>query len=239
MPHGERTEKPVKSGGAALVSAAPNSVLLVYGAGSGLGKSTLACALVQWMESRGLSTRLFSEECATEHPAFRAYVRQVQTGNAGDAATLLKCCDRFIAELLNSSADVVVLDSLLPCWDWLYSAGASDEVVADFTDDLKALLSKLRPVLLLVEGDVDQALERAIEDRGIEWALDLAERRAGQRDRDSLQAYFQTLRAGTGRAMSRWNYPVVRVDTVVEGLESAVRRTSEELAKWLPSASSA
>lgn len=208
--------------------------MFVYGAGSGFGKSTLAGALTQQLASLGLSVSHFPEECAPELPAFRTYVQQVQLGNGDDAASLLESCSKFITELVSSAADVIVLDSLLPCWDWLYSAGADDSVVSAFTDDLNELLSKLRPTLVLVEGDLDQALARAVGDRGVDWALDMAEYRAGERDYTSLTRYFRALRSGTDQSMPYWNYSVVHINTVTYDLESSVHRITMELAECLP-----
>ena len=212
----------------------PKCALFVYGAGSGLGKSTLAGALVQQFESQGHEAFLFPEECALELPAFQTYVQRVQAGDSCDTTTLLECCTKFITDLTRGDADIIVLDSLLPCWDWLYSAGADDAAVFAFTDAINALLGALRPVLVLVEGDLDRALDRAIEDRGINWALDLAEHRIGRRDRESLSEYFRALRLGTNRAVSSWNYEVIRINTVDCDLESSVRLITAELAAFLP-----
>lgn len=212
----------------------PKCATFVYGAGSGLGKSTLAGALVQQFESQGHAVSLFSEECALELPAFQAYVRRVQTGNSCDTTTLLDCCTKFITDLIRSDADIIVLDSLLPCWDWLYSAGADDAVVLMFTDAMNELLSEVRPAFVLVEGNLDRALDRAIEDRGINWALDLAEHRVGRRDRESLSEYFHALRSGTNRLIPNWGHKIIRIDTVANDLESSVRHATAELAEFLP-----
>ena len=212
--------------------------MFVYGAGSGLGKSTLAGALVQQFESQGHAVSLFPEECALELPAFQAYVQQVQAGNSCNTTTLLECCTKFIADLIRSDADIIVLDSLLPCWDWLYSAGADDAVVLVFTDAMNELLSEVRPALVLVEGNLERALDRAIEDRGISWALDLAEHRTGRRDRESLSEYFRALRLGTNRSIPYWGHEIIRIDVVANDLESSVQHVTEGLAEFLPPASS-
>lgn len=212
--------------------------IFVYGAGSGLGKSTLAGALVQRFESQAHAVSLFPEECTLELPAFQAYVQQVQAGNSCDTTTLLECCTKFVADLIRSDADIIVLDSLLPCWDWLYSAGADDAVVFMFTDAMNELLREVRPALVLVEGNLDRALDRAVEDRGINWLLDLAEHRSGRRDRESLSKYFRNLRLGTNRSIPYWKHEIIRVDVVANDLELSVEYVTAGLAEFLPPASS-
>lgn len=204
-------------------------VLLVYGAGSGLGKSTLAGAIATRLQSEGTSTSLFTEESAVHDPAFRAYAEQVRAGNGADARVLLECCERFVADLAHRDAEVAVVDSLLPCWDWLYSAGATDAVVFKFTKRLTDLLRGLRPILVLVEADLLVALRRAVGERGNAWALDLAQLRTGARDRTLLHTYFRDLRAATERAVAHWDHPIVRVDTEAQCLEASVDATLESL----------
>lgn len=212
--------------------------VFVYGAGSGFGKSTLLGALTERLESLALSVARFPEECAPELPAFHTYVQQVRVGNGGDTATLLDGCSNFVTNLMSIDAGIIVLDSLLPCWDWLYSAGADDTTVSTFTNDINGLLSELRPVLVLVEGDLDKALARAIKDRGIDRVLEMAEYRTGERDYQSLREYFRALRLGTDRVISSWKYRVIRVDTAAYDLESSVQHITEKLAKHLPPMSS-
>lgn len=211
----------------------PKCAIFVYGAGSGLGKSTLAGALVQHFESQGHVVSLLPEECASELPAFQAYVQQVKLGYSCDTTTLLECCTKLVADLVRSDANIIVLDSLLPCWDWLHSAGADDAVVLAFTDAVRELLSEMRPTLVMVEGDLDRALDRATEDRGVNWAHDLAEHRTGRRDRESLSEYFHALRVGTNRLVPYWGHKIIRIDAVANNLEASVRHVTAELAEFL------
>lgn len=179
--------------------------VLVYGSGSGLGKSTLGRALVERLYAQGLSARFVGEEETLSLPAFRER--------------------RFAAEIRSEASEVAVVDSMLPCWDWLYSAGCSDEEVRAFSLALADVLSPLNPVIVFVEGDLDSALSRAISDRGLGWALDLAELRTGRRDLGALRLYFRLLRAGAKRMLVVWPHRVVRVDTLALDLWSCVEET--------------
>lgn len=199
-----------------------SGLVLVYGPGPGLGKSALGRALTERLISQGIPARLIEEHEITTHPAFRGYVRGAAAGRADDAATLIEACRRFVSELGDQCSEITVLDSVLPCWDWLYSAGCSDAEVSAFSRALAGMLATLHPVLVFVEGDLEVALSRAIEDRGMDWALDLAQLRTGRRDLDALGSYFRRLRAGSERMLAFWPHRVVRVDTVRQDLRSCV-----------------
>ena len=199
-------------------------LVLVYGPGPGLGKSTLGRALAKSLSGRGRPARFYGEEEVPTRPAFREYVRRVRTGRADDTAALIEACDRFVVELRSRPSETAVVDSVLPCWDWLYSAGCSDAEVSDFSRNLASMLYPLRPVLVLVEGDPDAAFSRAVEDRGRDWALDLAELRTGLRDLDALDSYVRRLRVGAEKMLALWPHRVVRVDAVGLNLGSCVER---------------
>lgn len=196
--------------------------MLVYGPGPGLGKSTLGRALTGRLVEQGYSACFFEEHEVTAHLAFRDYVQSVEAGRAGDTATLVEACRRFVARLRDRRPEIAVLDSLLPCWDWLYSAGCSDAEVSNFSLMLAEALSPPRPVLVYVDGDLDAAMSRAVEERGIDWALDLCDSRTGMRDLDALGAYFLRLRTGAEQMLALWPHPVIRVDTVTRDLRSCV-----------------
>lgn len=73
-----------------------NRLLLFYGAGSGMGKSTLSRRARASLEEEGIVTRYVAEEDVLRMDAFAPYV----------------------------SAVIWVTDSILPCLDWLWTAGA-------------------------------------------------------------------------------------------------------------------
>lgn len=152
-------------------------VVLVYGPGPGLGKSTLGRALTGGLISQGVPARLVEEHEITAYPAFRGYVQGVEAGRADDTATLIEACRRFVSELDGRGPEIAMLDV---------------------------------------------ALSRAVEDRGMDWALGLAATRAGRRDLDALLSYFRRLREGSERMLALWPHRVVRVDTVGQGLRSCV-----------------
>lgn len=92
-------------------------VVLLYGAGSGFGKSTLVSELVRQLEAEGFNVTRFSEESVLELSTCRTYVQQVEAGKGHDTRTLLASCKQFVCNLATLDADIIVLDSILPCWD--------------------------------------------------------------------------------------------------------------------------
>ena len=203
-------------------SAMSYRVVLVYGPGTGLGKSTISKEFARRLAKEGRSARLIREEEVTNLTAFHTYVQQVQQGNAQDAGTLLDSCKVFIGDLEQRLPEVAVVDSLLPCWDWISTAGCSDETVTSFTNTLCEFLRPLNPLLVFLVGDLNIGLDRALEDRGSEWALNLAEKRTGKRDIEALREYLHAIRGTAERMLIHWHYDLVQVDSTKLDTKSSV-----------------
>jgi predicted AAA+ superfamily ATPase len=60
----------------------PHVLILLYGAGSGMGKSTLARAIAEHLLLRNIRTRFVEEHEVLEIPEFQDYVRQVEQAMA-------------------------------------------------------------------------------------------------------------------------------------------------------------
>lgn len=214
---------PVKPGNSDMKDGVdPHGLILVYGPGAGLGKSTLAARLYEQLHARGLPTRLVREDEVLQTPEFSGYVRQVENGNADDSVTLLDCCRAFVADLERRQPEVSVLDSILPCWDWLFTAKCTSDVVGSFSQNLSALMRDLSPVLIYLEGDIQAGLSRAIADRGEAWALNLAEERTGNRQIGDLTGYLSELRNAADAMMESWCYDTIRVNTIESSEEVGV-----------------
>ena len=194
-------------------AACARGLILVYGAGCGLGKTTLSRSVAQALAKRGVAARFVEEHAVLEIPEFSAYVAQVQQGGADDSAALLECCVAYVRRLEEQLPVIAVMDSILPCWDWLASADCPPGEVHGFSSRLCSELRPLNPILVLVDGDLDEGLSRAIAARGEAWALGQAEQRTGARDPSAFRAYLQRLRDETEALLASWPYGLVRVAT--------------------------
>lgn len=210
-----------------MTQARQHQLILVYGAGSGFGKSTLATAICHFFKAQQVAHRLVEEHDVLTIPAFAAYVCQVENGRSADTETLFCCCRDYVQELILRLPQIAVLDSILPCWDWLLSADVSSKEIARFSADLGAALRPLTPLLIIVDGDIDRALDRAIANRGREWALNHAEQRTGIRDVTAYRDYLAGLRAVmTGNIDDWWIYDLIRVNTTNQSLQQAVAQVA-------------
>lgn len=154
--------------------------------------------------------------------AFQKYVQQVQQGHAQNTETLLDSCQAFIDDLEQKLPEVGVVDSILPCWDWISTAGCSDATITSFTGTLCEFLRPLNPLLVFLVGDLDIGLGRALEDRGSEWALNLAVQRTGKRGIDALRGWLYAIRETAEQMLIHWRYDIVRVDSTTLDSKSSV-----------------
>lgn len=194
-------------------------MILVYGAGSGLGKSTTVQMVCEALEGHGVPVRRIQEEASLELDAFAAYIHEAENDRADNHTILLAACERFIDDCTKSQ-DVFVIDSILPCCDWLSSADVSIEDIRTFNDRVTRLLRELDPILIYLHGNLRIALNRAIDVRGKKWARSLASERCGDENPASLISYFEKLRKASDEILSNWPYDRLDLDTVSLGRES-------------------
>ena len=190
-------------------------LVLIYGPGSGLGKTTIARDLQRLLSTETRTVRLLLEEDVEETTALAPYATAVRSGHGRDPQLLLTCIESLVAEIAASDA-VWIIDSVLPGFDWLASAGCSARELEAFANAVEVLLAPLSPVTIHVRGDVRAGLARAMADRGAGWARRLAERRTGASDVDALVSYFEELQAVTERLFGRWRGEVIHVNTTSE-----------------------
>lgn len=202
---------------------ATHKLILIYGPGSGFGKSTTGQNLTLALETQGKLVEFLEEHDVRKIEAFQHYVSQVEAGEGDDIETLLACCQNFVSALLAGEPKITIIDSMLPCWDWLASAGCSQESINQFTLQLCEDLIPLDPLLVVLDGDLDKALNRAISDRGEEWALNLADARMGKRSIPALLEYFINLRAATENGLPFWQFKTIKVDTVDRKIADSIK----------------
>ena len=199
-----------------------HDLILLYGAGSGFGKSTLAQAVAKQLLSNNMSAQFVEEHDVLEIAEFQGYVRQVQYGHGDDSKILISCCTKYIQKLELNLPEISVIDSLLPCWDWLASENCSAKKISQFTNLLCTQLKGLNPILIIVEGDIELALSRAVADRGKLWALDKAEQRTDIREVSAYLGYLLKLRRAMEQNLASWPYKMVRVNTTNQNIQQSL-----------------
>lgn len=156
-------------------------LILFYGPGSGSGKSTLSRHIHDVLQQRGVRTKYVAESDVLHLDAFAPYVEEVKKNNPGNVEVLLLSCERFI-NACNQSDQVYVVDSVLPCTDWLVTAQCTRQQVRRFNTQLNRLMTRLNPIQIFLTGDTETFLKRAIKDRGEDWARRLAQERCNSDD---------------------------------------------------------
>lgn len=204
-------------------------IFLVYGAGSGLGKSTISRLLNELCSQQGKQSRWVEEDIVSSHPAFADYVACVRNGSGDNTTTLLENAANLIADLATYPEEVVIVDSIFPCWDWLSFANVSPNEIIPFTNRLCSYLKPFQPTLIVVDGDLSAALRRAIEDRGVEDLRELAQGRLGVRDETGLVNYFLAMRETMELLLPHWPYQLIRINTVECSIEACIEVIKKEM----------
>ena len=109
--------------------------------GSGSGKSTLSRLIHDVLQQRSIKTKYVAESDVLRLDAFAPYVEEVTKNNPGDVKVLLSSCKRFI-DVCTQSDQVYVVDSILPCTDWLVTVGCTRGQIRQFN----RLMTKLNPI---------------------------------------------------------------------------------------------
>ena len=203
-------------------------LLLFYGPGSGSGKSTLSRLIHDVLQQRGIKTKYVAESDVLHLEAFAPYVEAVKQDNPGDVKVLLSSCERFI-DACDQSDQVYVVDSILPCTDWLVTAGCTRQQVRQFNTQLNRFMTKLNPIQIFLMGDTESFLKRAIAHRGENWAKRLAQERCNSDDIRDLMAYFNEMKEVAFELLAEWQFKKVVLDTTEHDLSTC----AEEILRYL------
>jgi hypothetical protein len=145
------------------------ALILVTGASSGLGKSSLAEALARRLEGAGRRTSHFREEDIRTDPAFRGVMDAFETTGVVGLETLLDAAETYLRDVRRRPVDVVVLDALFPYLPSLLAWGHADDDIARFFDRMAVLFAPFTVIELHLVGDTRAGLARAAEREGAEW----------------------------------------------------------------------
>ena len=203
-------------------------LILFYGPGSGSGKSTLSRLVHDVLQQEGVRTKYIAESDVLHLDAFAPYVEEVKRNNPGDVQVLLSSCECFI-DTCNQSDRVYVVDSILPCTDWLVTAGCTRGQIRQFNTQLNQLMIQLSPIQIFLTGDTEILLKRAITDRGENWAKHLAQERCNSNDIQDLIAYFNEMKEVAFELLAKWPFQKVVLDTTKHDLPICAKEILKHL----------
>ena len=192
-------------------------LILFYGPGSGSGKSTLSRFIYNALQQEGVRTKYVAESDVLHLDAFAPYVEAVKQNNPGDVKVLLSSCKRFI-NACNQSDQVYVVDSILPCTDWLVTAGCTRGQIRRFNTQLNRLMTTLNPIYIFLTGDTKIFLKRAVKDRGEDWAKRLAQERCNSNNIRDLITYFNEMGKVAFELLAEWSFKRIVLDTTERDL---------------------
>ena len=203
-------------------------LLLFYGPGSGSGKSTLSHLSHDTLQQKGIRTKYVAERDVLHLDAFAPYVEEVKKNSPGNLEALLSSCKHFIDVCIQSD-QVYVVDSILPCTDWLVTAGCTGEQVRRFNTQLNQLMAQLNPIQIFLTGDTETLLKRAIKDRGENWAKSLAQERCNSDDIRDLIAYFNEMREVASKLLAEWPFKKIVLDTTERDAPTCAKEILERI----------
>ena len=205
-----------------------SELLLFYGPGSGSGKSTLSRLVYDVLQQEGVRTKYIAESDVLHLDAFAPYVEEVKRSNPGNTEVLLSSCERFIDACARSD-QVYVADSILPCTDWLVTAGCTRAEIKRFNTQLNRLMRQLNPIQIFLTGDTEIFLKRAIKDRGENWAMRLAQERCNSDNIRDLIAYFNEMGEIASELLAEWPLKKIVLDTTKYDLSTCVKEIFQHL----------
>ena len=203
-------------------------LILFYGPGAGSGKSTLSRIIHDVLQQKGIKTKYVAESDVLHLEAFASYVDAVKQDNPGDIKVLLSACECFI-DTCAQSDQVYVVDSILPCTDWLVTAGCTKQQIRQFNAQLNRLMMKLNPIQIFLTGDTEIFLKRAITDRGENWAIRLAQERCNSNDLRHLIAYFNEMKEVAFELLAEWQFKKIVLDTTKRDLPTCAKEILKHL----------
>lgn len=213
-------------------------LVLVTGAGPGLGKSTLARAVASILASRGIRTQLFEEAEIKAHPAFVSLWGEFQATGQVTANALIDSAGDYINRLDAASVEVGILDALFPYLPSLLAWGYSDVAIAAFFEQLGAVFGA-RPVIELhLVGDLTTALARATGREADGWLEAMISKLAAHEgaspvvDECDAAKLLEALARRSRGLLEEAPWPVVFVDAnagISGALETSTIAIDEEL----------
>ena len=144
-------------------------LVLITGAGPGLGKSLLANRLHADLAESHVDAVLFEEHDIVDRLEFAPVMEEFRSRGRVEPETLLDCAAAYGRWCVARAADVYVLDALFPYLPSLLAWGYSDRSIERFLDRLRTRLDEVDMIELHLDGDATAALRRASAREGGDW----------------------------------------------------------------------
>ena len=201
-------------------------LIMFYGVSPGAGKTTLSDWLRLELAQQNIPT-LWIEEHDVSHLAIFKEVVQAFTHGTDDYVQPILQAAAALVQQQTDKPELVITDSSFPCYTWLFSAGVSTEAIADFSQQLAAILAPLNPLVIWLDGDVATLLQRAVAQRGTEWVDDMI----GMLNAynyvpirpvvgiEEITAFFQAVRRLQTELFSAGSYQLLKLDVTNTPLE--------------------
>jgi len=142
------------------------TLVAVFGASPGIGKSTLARRLAADAPAR-LDVDQFDEGDILSRPEFATVAAQFGATGVVDLDALLDAAAWFVDTALKF--DLVVTDTLFPFVPSLLAWGHDERSIRTFLTQLHTILEPLNPVIVYLDGEPADALPRAAARDGEAW----------------------------------------------------------------------
>ena len=142
-------------------------LIIFYGSSPGSGKSTLSSWLSEQLEGSGFECNWIYEDDVSGLSEFQNFISKVNTNDPTMIDALLEAAKVFVAK--RSEDEIIVTDSIFPCYNWLLATGLYDGGLTDFNRKLREILQPLQPQVFFLDISPELALERAAQQRGSAW----------------------------------------------------------------------
>src|SRR4051812_18055499 len=146
-----------------------NYPLIIFAGGCpGAGKSTLSSFLFRQLSLQGINSHWFYEDDIYYSPVFEGVMEAVLSKSPQVFEVLLEADHKLVAEA-QASQEVFITDSLLPFFNWLFATNYNFEEIESFSHKLEPILVKINPLIIYLDTEVAQSLQRAFANRGARY----------------------------------------------------------------------
>ncbi len=137
----------------------------------GSGKSTLCSALSSRWAAEGLIVDHFEERDILTRSAFSAVADEFADGTgAVNPQTLIDAFGRYVDQGAIGGIDVLLTDALIPFIPSLLAWGHTEVQIEQILNHLEAVAAPVPVIVVLLTGDPEILLSRAIQREGTGWA---------------------------------------------------------------------
>lgn len=187
----------------------------VSGAAPGIGKSTVCADLTTWLTGLRLPVDSFAEEEVLSRHEFAVVAAEFGATTVVRLGTILAAMSAYADWLARHGIAVAVVDSLVPFVSSLLAWGHDQDAIASFLMELRERMSRLRVLIIYLDGDPRVALQRAADREGAQWLdwfigkLARYQVEPAVTDFSTACAYLGWERDTTIRLLERCGWPVV------------------------------